>query len=161
MTPESWWIAAFAGRTSESSCREDMGRGRGCAKRDGKYHPLSWEDAAASVSRLARGLAALGIEPGERVALVSENRPEWVIADLAIMTAGAVTVPAYVTNTVADHRHILGNSGERADHGADARRHRLHHLHFGHRRAAERGLADPPQHHRQLPRRLSPAREPR
>src|SRR5207244_5684758 len=48
------------------------------------------------------------------VALVSENRPEWVIADLAIMAAGAVTVPAYVTNTVEDHRHILGNSGARA-----------------------------------------------
>ncbi len=84
------------------------------AKRDGKYHPLSWEKAADSVRRLARGLAALGIEPGDRVALVSENRPEWVVADLAIMAAGAVTVPAYVTNTVEDHRHILGNSGARA-----------------------------------------------
>src|SRR6266851_2531679 len=84
------------------------------AKRDGKYHPLSWEKAADSVRRLARGLAALGIEPGDRVALVSENRPEWVVADLAIMAAGAVTVPAYVTNTIEDHRHILGNSGARA-----------------------------------------------
>jgi long-chain acyl-CoA synthetase len=84
------------------------------AKREGHYHSLSWEEAADSVRRLARGLAALGIEPGDRVALVSENRPEWVIADLAIMAAGAVTVPAYVTNTVEDHRHILGNSGARA-----------------------------------------------
>src|SRR5712671_5392282 len=84
------------------------------AKRDRKYHSLSWAEAADSVSWLARGLAALGIEPGDRVALVSENRPEWVIADLAIMSAGAVTVPAYVTNTVEDHRHILGNSGARA-----------------------------------------------
>src|SRR6266568_2068300 len=83
------------------------------AKGDGKYHPLSWDEAADSVRLLARGLIALGIEPGDRVALVSENRPEWVIADLAIMSAGAVTVPAYVTNTVADHRHILGNSGAR------------------------------------------------
>jgi len=56
-------------------------------------------------------LAALGIEPGDRVALVSENRPEWVVADLAIMSAGAVTVPAYVTNTVEDHRHILAIAG--------------------------------------------------
>jgi long-chain acyl-CoA synthetase len=84
------------------------------AKRDGHYHPLSWAEAAETVSRLARGLAALGIEPGDRVALVSENRPEWIVADLAIMSAGAVTVPAYVTNTVEDHRHILGNSGARA-----------------------------------------------
>jgi len=84
------------------------------AKREGRYRPLSWEEAADAVRRLARGLAALGVAPGDRVALVSENRPEWVIADLAIMEAGAVTVPAYVTNTVEDHRHILGNSGVRA-----------------------------------------------
>src|SRR5947208_9465893 len=84
------------------------------AKRDGAYQPLSWTHAAHGVSRLARALIALGIEPGDRVVLVSENRPEWVIADLAIVAAGAATVPAYVTNTVEDHRHILGNSGARA-----------------------------------------------
>ncbi len=84
------------------------------AKRDGRYHSLSWTEAEDAVMRLARGLVLLGIEPGDRVLLVAENRPEWVIADLAIMSAGAVTVPAYVTNTVEDHRHILGNSGARA-----------------------------------------------
>src|SRR6266705_837073 len=94
--------------------RERVARPFLWAKRDGRYNPLSWEEAAVSVRRLARGLAALGVEPGDRVALVSENRPEWVIADLAIMAAGAVSVPAYVTNTVEDHRHILGNSGARA-----------------------------------------------
>jgi len=84
------------------------------AKRDGQYRQLSWSEAAEAVERLSCGLVALGIAPGDRVVLVSENRPEWVIADLAIMSAGAVTVPAYVTNTVEDHRHILGNSGARA-----------------------------------------------
>src|SRR5207302_5062472 len=84
------------------------------AKRDRQYQPLSWSEAAQAVMGLARGLAALGVAPGDRVALVAENRPEWVIADLAIMSIGAVTVPAYVTNTVEDHRHILGNSGARA-----------------------------------------------
>ncbi|HTV90899.1 MAG TPA: long-chain fatty acid--CoA ligase [Stellaceae bacterium] len=83
-------------------------------KRDGHYHPTAWAAAADQVSRLARGLRALGIAPGDRVALVSENRPEWVVADLAIMSLGAMTVPAYATNTVEDHRHILGNSGARA-----------------------------------------------
>ena len=43
--------------------------------------------------------------------LVSENRPEWLIADVAIMAAGGITVPAYTTNTEADHLHILDNSG--------------------------------------------------
>jgi long-chain acyl-CoA synthetase len=46
--------------------------------------------------------------------LVSENRPEWCLADLAIMGAGAITVPAYTTNTTADHAHIINNSGARA-----------------------------------------------
>jgi len=84
------------------------------AKRDGKYQPLSWREVESAVRRLAGALAGLGIEPGDRVALVSENRPEWAIADLAINAAGAVTVPAYVTNTVDDHRHIFGKSGARA-----------------------------------------------
>jgi long-chain acyl-CoA synthetase len=84
------------------------------AKRDGSYQPVSWAEAARNIRCLALGLRSLGIGRGERVALVSENRPEWIIADLAIMSAGAVMVPAYVTNTVEDHRHILANSGARA-----------------------------------------------
>ena len=64
--------------------------------------------------RCAAGLLALGIERGDRVALIAENRPEWVIADLAIMSVGGITVPTYITNTTEDHRHILSNSGARA-----------------------------------------------
>src|SRR6266481_136626 len=84
------------------------------AKREGTYRAISWAAAARDVRRLALGLKSLGIGRGERVGLVSENRPEWVIADLAIMSAGAITVPAYVTHTVDDHRHVLANSGARA-----------------------------------------------
>src|SRR5215469_1769501 len=84
------------------------------AKRDGRYRSVSWAEAARQVRSLALGLRSLGIGHGDRVALVSENRPEWLIADLAIMSAGAITVPAYVTNTVEDHRYILANSGARA-----------------------------------------------
>src|SRR5579862_7415345 len=80
------------------------------AKAEGRYRPLSWAEAARQVNRLARGLVSLGIVAGDRVALAAESRPEWVVADLAIMTAGAITVPAYTTNTIDDHRHILGNS---------------------------------------------------
>jgi long-chain acyl-CoA synthetase len=83
-------------------------------KRDQRYQPITWALAARDVRQLAQGLGALGIGPGERVALVAENRPEWVIADLAVMCAGAITVPAYVTNTVEDHRHIFATSGARA-----------------------------------------------
>jgi len=83
-------------------------------KQDRRYQPVTWSTAARDVRRLAQGLRALGIGPGERVALVAENRPEWVVADLAVMSAGAITVPAYVTNTVEDHRHVFAASGARA-----------------------------------------------
>ena len=81
------------------------------AKRDGAWVALSWQATAKRVAQLAEALRAAGIRRGDRVMLVSENRPEWCIADLGIMAAGAITVPAYVTNTTADHLHILENSG--------------------------------------------------
>ncbi len=82
-------------------------------KEKGAWHPLSWRETRERVARLARGLQSLGLARGDRVALVCENRPEWVIADLAILAMGGVTVPAYATNTADDHTHILANSGAR------------------------------------------------
>jgi len=84
------------------------------AKHGGTWEPISWDEAARQVAAFADSLKRIGIEPGDRVMLVSENRPEWLIADLGIMAAGAVTVPAYTTNTTRDHTHILGNSGAKA-----------------------------------------------
>ena len=84
------------------------------AKRDGIWREISWSEAARQVAALADSLRGIGLEPGDRVMLVSENRPEWLIADLAIMAAGCVTVPTYTTNTTRDHQHILGNSGAKA-----------------------------------------------
>jgi long-chain acyl-CoA synthetase len=84
------------------------------AKIDKAWRATSWADAAQTVANLATALRALGLAPGDRVALVSENRPEWCLADLAIMAAGCVTVPTYTTNTERDHLHILENSGARA-----------------------------------------------
>ena len=81
------------------------------AKRNGIYAPLGWRQTAETVSRLAAGLKSLGVAKGDRVMLVAENRPEWLIADVAIMAAGGITVPAYTTNTVQDHHHILTDSG--------------------------------------------------
>ena len=80
------------------------------AKREGNWRAISWAEAARQVCNLAEALVAMGLKPGERVLLVSENRPEWCIADLAIMAAGLVTVPAYTTNTERDHAHVLENS---------------------------------------------------
>jgi long-chain acyl-CoA synthetase len=84
------------------------------AKRDGTWHSRSWREAAETVARLASALKKLGLQKGDRVMLVSENRPEWIMADLAVMAAGCVTVPTYITNTERDHQHILDDSGARA-----------------------------------------------
>jgi long-chain acyl-CoA synthetase len=78
------------------------------------WQSRSWAETARAVASLAAALAELGITRGDRVMLVSENRPEWCIADLAIMAAGGVTVPTYTTNTERDHAHILENSGAKA-----------------------------------------------
>ena len=83
-------------------------------KQDGNWISLSWAEAARQVTALASALVALGIEPGDRVALIAESRPDWPIADLAIMAVHGISVPAYITNSVADHHHILSDSGAKA-----------------------------------------------
>ncbi|MGH6830055.1 MAG: AMP-dependent synthetase/ligase, partial [Methylocella sp.] len=77
------------------------------------FSSIRWPRVAADVRALARGLIALGVRPGDRVALIAENRPEWLISDLAIMSVGAVTVPAFATNTIEDNKHVLTHSGAR------------------------------------------------
>ena len=83
-------------------------------KTEGEWQPLSWAEVARQVAALSAALKAQGLKPGDPVMLVSENRPEFCIADLAIMAAGCVTVPTYTTNTTRDHQHILTDSGARA-----------------------------------------------
>ena len=84
------------------------------AKRDGAWTSISWAEAARQVAALADGLKGIGLKPGDRVMLVSENRPEWCIADLGIMAAGCVTVPTYTTNSERDHQHVMQDSGAAA-----------------------------------------------
>lgn len=81
------------------------------AKSGGKWQSTSWAESARKVASLAAALKKLGLKPGDRVMLVSENSPEWCLSDLAIMAAGGVTVPTYTTNTERDHQHIIDNSG--------------------------------------------------
>jgi long-chain acyl-CoA synthetase len=83
-------------------------------RKDGdRFSAIRWARVAADVRGMARGLIALGVKPGDRVALIAENRPEWLICDLAIMSVGAITVPAFSTNTAEDNRHVLTHSGAR------------------------------------------------
>lgn len=81
------------------------------SRQDGAWRPQSWSQVAAEVAALSAALRAHGVRAGDRVMLVSENRPEFCIADLAIMAAGGVTVPTYTTNTTRDHQHIITDSG--------------------------------------------------
>lgn len=90
-------------------------------KRDALNHKIGteWINISAEkfvdrVRNVALGLAALGIKPGDRIALLSENRPEWSIADLAILSLGAINVPIYTTQAVDQVRYILTDSGARA-----------------------------------------------
>ncbi|PTW47521.1 long-chain acyl-CoA synthetase [Sphingomonas faeni] len=80
-------------------------------KTSGTWVATSWAEAARQVASLATALAAIGLKRGDRVMLVAENRPEWCLSDLAIMAAGCITVPTYVTNTERDHLHIIENAG--------------------------------------------------
>ena len=82
-------------------------------KIDGKYTSLSWKQVREQVDSIAKGLKNLGILKGDRVVILSENRPEWQIADLAIMSIGAISVPAYTTSTTSDYSHIINHSEAR------------------------------------------------
>lgn len=83
-------------------------------KRGGKWVQISAAEFIGRVRHIALGMAEGGIRPGDRIALISENRPEWSIVDLAILSAGAVTVPLYTTQSVDQIEYILRDSGARA-----------------------------------------------
>jgi long-chain acyl-CoA synthetase len=73
----------------------------------------SWADVAERAMRLRGGLARIGIQPGDRVAILSENSPQWVVADQAILGLGAIVVPLYTTSGVEETQHVIADSGAR------------------------------------------------
>ena len=74
---------------------------------------ISSKEMLERIRDLSLGLGALGVSAGDRVALISESRPEWLLCDLAILAGGAVTVPIYPTLSAAQVRYILQDSGAR------------------------------------------------
>ena len=80
-------------------------------KRDGAYQPISSRQLADAVREVALGMLDLGIKAGDRVAILSENRPEWAIADYACMTAGLTDVPIYPTLPADQIPYLLNDSG--------------------------------------------------
>jgi long-chain acyl-CoA synthetase len=81
------------------------------AKRGGTYQPISSKSLADQVRQVALGLQELGIKRGERVAIVSENRPEWAIADYAALTSGLTDVPIYPTLPAEHIPYLINDSG--------------------------------------------------
>ena len=81
--------------------------------RAGAWHEWTYADLAERARRLALGLVALGVRPGDRVAVLSQTRPEWTLVDGAILCAGAAVVPIYHTNSPGECEHVVSDSGAR------------------------------------------------
>jgi long-chain acyl-CoA synthetase len=88
----------------------DLDRAMLC-RESGKWVPISSLEISRRVAGTARGLQELGVRKGDRIAILSENRPEWTIADFAILLLGAVTVPVYATLTPEQTAYTLRDSG--------------------------------------------------
>src|SRR4051794_19725823 len=82
-------------------------------KRDGEWADVSFRQLAETVSEIARGLIDLGLNAGDRVALLCTTRVDWTYADFAITSAGAVVVPIYPTNSPEECAWVAGNSESR------------------------------------------------
>jgi long-chain acyl-CoA synthetase len=83
-------------------------------KRNGAWTDTGFAELTTHARAIARGLIALGIRPGDRVALLSSTRPEWTLVDCAALLAGATVVPIYQTNSPEECRYVLTHSGSRA-----------------------------------------------
>lgn len=80
-------------------------------KRDGKWDSVSTQEFLDQVNLISRGLIALGVQPGEKVGLVSGNRVEWNIMDIGIQQIGAIGVPIYPNISTKDYKYIFGDAG--------------------------------------------------
>jgi long-chain acyl-CoA synthetase len=107
VTPASlpaWLLHHAARRPNDVALRE---------KHRGIWRETTWGRYAGRVARVAGGLRALGVQRGDRVAVLAENRPEWLFADLGAQLLGAITVGLYPTSPAAEVRYLLEHSGAR------------------------------------------------
>ncbi len=101
-------VHLFQHRVESSAEREAMS-----GRRDGQWYSLTWREAGLRVRAVACGLLSLGLQKGERTAILATSSPEWVIADLGILSAGGATSTLYTSNTAEESAYILENSGAR------------------------------------------------
>src|SRR5687767_11276758 len=96
-------------RVSESGDREAIRY----PDADEKWQSLTWREVGDRVTKIAAGLVALGVEPGQRVAIASGTRYEWILSDLAINAAAAATTTVYPSTGAEDTAYILSDSDSR------------------------------------------------
>ncbi len=101
-------VSTFLERTKDDADRVAFRR-----KVDGEYQPITWADYERDVRRITGALRALGIDADDRTAILSNNRYEWHVADLATQSLGGVTVPIYQTNAPDQVGYIAGHSGSK------------------------------------------------
>ncbi|MEI7703904.1 MAG: long-chain fatty acid--CoA ligase [Deltaproteobacteria bacterium] len=80
-------------------------------KQGGTWKTVSWKEMGRRVRDVADGLVSLGVQPGDRISIVADTCAEWIIADVAIMAAGAITVPIYQSNPAHEVQYILQDAG--------------------------------------------------
>ncbi|MFC7666170.1 AMP-binding protein [Hymenobacter humi] len=90
------------------------------AKIDGQWVPTSTQQVQDEANLVSLGLVALGLKRGDKVAIISMNRPEWMLTDFGIAQIGAVSVPMYPSITVEDYKYIFADAGVRAVFVADS-----------------------------------------
>jgi long-chain acyl-CoA synthetase len=80
-------------------------------KRDKVWTEHSWTEVSEAAGKLRAGLMGLGVRPGDRVAILSENCPEWIVVDQAVLGLGAIVIPLYTTSGVEETAHVISDSG--------------------------------------------------
>lgn len=99
-------VQMFEARAAEGADRPAMTH-----KRDGRWQEISWKEAARRARDVADGLASWGVKPGDRVSIIADTCPDWIIADLGIMGVGAITVPIYQSNPAHEVEYVLDDAG--------------------------------------------------
>ncbi|HEX3834186.1 MAG TPA: long-chain fatty acid--CoA ligase [Solirubrobacteraceae bacterium] len=113
-TPTPRAIAETVGALPSSAAGRFGDRLAARHKVDGEWREMTYAETLGAIEEIALGLTALGIEPGDRVAVLSDTRVEWTLSSYGISACGGVVVPVYPTNSPRECEWVLGNSGARA-----------------------------------------------
>jgi long-chain acyl-CoA synthetase len=113
-TPTRRAIAETVGALPSSAAGRFGDRLAARHKVDGEWREMTYAETLGAIEEIALGLAALGIEPGDRVGVLSDTRVEWTLSSYGISAAGGVVVPVYPTNSPRECEWVLGDSGSRA-----------------------------------------------